>query len=550
MNCEKSLVNLKLLQARRMSRLYGDLSLNLSRLFLGKSKSWYKQKGAKKLIDKQFENFQNKLYSQIQREIDNAWHLSNLCKDAMVNDYLKDLQVSKIDKEIMYGRNLGALKAFKIRSTNGLDLSSRVWKIGGQTKEQIDTLITSGLLNGRSAVENSKIIRKYLKEPERQFRKLRDPKTGKLVLSNPAKNYHPGRGVYRSSYKNALRLARNEVNIAYRMADMQRNRNLPFVIGYTVHLSNAHPAYDICDELVGDYPKNFTFTGWHPNCLCFTTTKQLSKSEFKQYLKTGKIDPKKYINTVPQGLSSWVGNNSNKIKGLKSKPYFISDNFKNTKDGFALKKGVGILPPLLPPIKNLRNDLLSDYENVFNNTVPWRVGMMKFFKKKVVNKTDIKLDINQKAVVFGYTNVAESLYSPLNKLLLKKKIFQRGENYDSFLKSYSNLLDDSLENLPNYKGVVYRGVGNLTKSDMQRYYDAFKYKRPITEPHFISTSKNMEQSFRGDVKFIITSKKGKLIEHLSDAPHEEEVLFKKSSKFNVSKIEDKSGSKKIYLDEI
>ena len=29
--------------------------------------------------------------------------------------------------------------------------------------------------------------------------------------------------------------------------------------------------FDICDELKGDYPKDFKFTGWHPHCRCYAT---------------------------------------------------------------------------------------------------------------------------------------------------------------------------------------------------------------------------------------------------------------------------------------
>ena len=93
--------------------------------------------------------------------------------------------------------------------------------------------------------------------------------------------YHSGQGVYRSSYKNAMRLARTEINMAYREAEYQRWQQLDFVVGFRIHLSNNHtilnskgepvPFHDICDELAGDYPKTFKFVGWHPQCRCFVT---------------------------------------------------------------------------------------------------------------------------------------------------------------------------------------------------------------------------------------------------------------------------------------
>ena len=58
----------------------------------------------------------------------------------------------------------------------------------------------------------------YLRNPDKLFRRVRD-KHGNLRLSKAAKAYHPGRGVYRSSYRNALRLTATENNMAYRTAD-------------------------------------------------------------------------------------------------------------------------------------------------------------------------------------------------------------------------------------------------------------------------------------------------------------------------------------------
>ena len=64
---------------------------------------------------------------------------------------------------------------------------------------------------------------------------------GKLALSKNAKAFHPGQGVYRSSYKNAMRLTRTETNAAYRLADQDRWQRMDFVVGMRVHKSKNHP---------------------------------------------------------------------------------------------------------------------------------------------------------------------------------------------------------------------------------------------------------------------------------------------------------------------
>ena len=170
-------------------------------------------------------------------------------------------------------------------------------------------------------------MRKTLKEPHQLYKKVRDA-DGALKLSKPALAYHPGRGVYRSSYKNAMRLAQTEINISYRTADHLRRQSLPFVVGFTVKLSNAHPAPDMCNDLAGDYPKNFNFTGWHPHYLCYTTAKLLPKKDFINYLNGKPIEIGKTIQQIPKNAQSFVSANSSKFLEYKNQPYFLQ-NFKN-----------------------------------------------------------------------------------------------------------------------------------------------------------------------------------------------------------------------------
>jgi len=220
-------------------------------------------------------------------------------------------------------------------------LSDRVWNLNAQTQDQIEQFLGEGLSQGRSAPKLAQDLKQYLQNPDSRYRRIRDKVTGKLKLSEPAKDYHPGQGVYRSSYKNALRLARNEVNIAYKTSDFERRKNLPFVTGIDVNLSNAHPAYDICDELQGGYPKNFRFTGWHVACLCFTTAKLLPRSEFVKHLNGAPIDQKYFTQNIPNRAAKYLNDNSDRINKLSNKPYFIVDNFKNSDKGFLLKKSIG-----------------------------------------------------------------------------------------------------------------------------------------------------------------------------------------------------------------
>ncbi len=187
--------------------------------------------------------------------------------------------------------------------------------------------LSSGITVGRPANVMAKDLKNTLIEPNRIFRRIR--KDSELVLSRMAKKYHPGQGVYRSSFKNARRLAANETNMAYRTSDFTRRKQLPFVTGITVHLSPQHPIIDICDSMVGDYPKGFLFLGWHAQCFCFTTSKQLSVKERVEYFKGGKIRDQRYVSSIPKTATNYISKHKKTIQGWKTTPYFLQDNFNS-----------------------------------------------------------------------------------------------------------------------------------------------------------------------------------------------------------------------------
>ncbi len=96
-----------------------------------------------------------------------------------------------------------------------------------------------GIRNGMAAVDRTQELKQWLVHPDKLFCRVRD-ENGLLQLSEKAKAFHPGRGVYRSSYMNARRLAATETNIAYRTADHLRWQQMDFVVGIEICLSNNH----------------------------------------------------------------------------------------------------------------------------------------------------------------------------------------------------------------------------------------------------------------------------------------------------------------------
>lgn len=240
-----------------------------------------------------------------------------------------DLAKFSVEKDLSpFPRYEAPKRAFMERKINGFTLSKRVWNLQGQNMELIESALVNGISEGKSAAKISQDLRQYLKEPNKLFRRVRDKKTGKLVLSKAAEAYTPGQGVYRSSYKNAMRLAREEINMAYRAADHERWKDSDLLTGIKVEISAAHfdrmPDGDICDELAGNYPKDFFFTGWHVQCLCHATPVLISQEDLIARL-TG--EPVRIQKTeMPENFKAWLKQNKEKIEGWKSQPYFLKYN--------------------------------------------------------------------------------------------------------------------------------------------------------------------------------------------------------------------------------
>ncbi|HRQ17711.1 MAG TPA: hypothetical protein PL085_11585 [Agriterribacter sp.] len=210
-----------------------------------------------------------------------------------------------------------AVDAFIKRKDEGMNLSKRVWKLSNSYKRTMTEVVTEGLKEGTSAKKLARELRTNLRNNKTQAA--------------------PGKGVYKSPQKNAERLTRSEINLAYANADTQRWAQQWFVIGIEVKLSNAHPKYDLCDEMKGKYPKDFSFQKWHPNCLCIAIpilAPQSVRNEMMDF-QLGLTDKKpdvKYVTEMPKSATGWMKKNADRVKGWKNTPYFVQHNQKYMAD--------------------------------------------------------------------------------------------------------------------------------------------------------------------------------------------------------------------------
>lgn len=291
-------------------------------------------------LKKEMEALMQDLGASLQTNIEDgdqeSWTLSNTKNDAMVDSIIGKKQLPAKTVKAWKHPHLEALGAFISRKEAGMNLSKRVWNLTQQFKNEMELALELGMGEGKSAAELSRDIRKYLQYPDKLFRRVRD-KSGALRLSKTAAAFHPGRGVYRSSYKNALRMTATENNIAYRTADHNRWQALPFVLGIEIHISNNHPTEDICDIFDGKrFPKDFKFTGWHPWCRCYAVSVLASQEEMDAYttaLMNGEdVSHWKFsgqVEKMPKEFTKWMKDNQQRIANATFMPYFIKDNYKD-----------------------------------------------------------------------------------------------------------------------------------------------------------------------------------------------------------------------------
>lgn len=299
----------------------------------------------KKKIDELFNDMHEQISTLVQNAISTEWQFSADKYDFWLSEMLSKGDMTKDEIEAYIKRNNEAIQsrrdealtAFRRRVENGMNLSDRVWKLTEQFKSELELALDVGIGEGKSADAISRDMRQYLNNPDKLFRRVRD-KHGNLKLSKAAEAYHPGQGVYRSSYKNALRVARTEVNMAYRTADHENWSAERMVIGIRVSLSNNHtlngkPFFDICDELKGVYPKEFKFTGFHVACRCWATPITPTQAEVIDYTKklmAGEdVSGYKFKNEVtelPKAFRFWYAKNYSRVARMREKPDFITDN--------------------------------------------------------------------------------------------------------------------------------------------------------------------------------------------------------------------------------
>lgn len=361
---KEQLNNLFAVYNKRLGRLYSDYVKKLTSLGYGEDV----------LEDDALFNFDNfpQLKARLNDIFNDYYQNSLLCYKIGITDgvalaYNHDEMVIGgysvlTDKAIRVARDTAAVTYIsnRLKTKNGLNLAQTVWNYCQQTKSEFEmamsNTIADGIKKGSSAEEIGKSIRKYLNDPDMMYRRyhtIKVQKNGKKkdvvtwrrrriidgkvrFIEEPLEKV--GMGVYRSARKNALRVARTEINSAYHKARNERWQNEPFVIGQYIHVSPQHNIDDICNDLEGRYPKDYVWISWHPQCICTSdpiTIQGEEKKEFYKRLMAGE-DMSNYVSpfavlNMPEKYNQYIKDNSEAIvkAGMRGKlAWHLQDNTK------------------------------------------------------------------------------------------------------------------------------------------------------------------------------------------------------------------------------
>lgn len=267
--------------------------------------------------------FVDDIHSVIYRGTSEEWKNSNEVQDLIADKVLQayDAIVDKKKYTVLYQTNSDALKAFQSRKDKGFNISDKLWNQSTIYKEELEAAISCAIQKGTSAITLSKQISKYLLD----FPSLK---------KDYKEKYGSAKHLLDCEYR-SIRLAASEINMAYRTAENERWKQMDFVVGYEIKLSSSHhhrmPHGDICDMLAGRYPKDFVWTGWHPNDLCYKIPILKTEEEFWEWdgLSDVSTESINEVKDIPDEFKKWVLDNQQKIEKARERntlPYFLRDN--------------------------------------------------------------------------------------------------------------------------------------------------------------------------------------------------------------------------------
>jgi hypothetical protein len=236
----------------------------------------------KKVDDKVYEVWYEELSSQLEEALKfNKIKYKNT--EYLFDDVKKRILKKEGDRWLTLAstNKHATFNIWKMYETDGLKLSERIWKMANEASKNIQRQVVLSLQTGMSADRLKNQILKTAEQVEVKIPKYLEKQLKGATPEVMAKEI--GKYIERRESYNAKRVARTEMQKAWRGSYMEQTKQLNFVKGIKWNLSASHREKCICEDYAnanmgmgaGVYPVNAVPNGGlppHPNCICYLTS--------------------------------------------------------------------------------------------------------------------------------------------------------------------------------------------------------------------------------------------------------------------------------------
>ncbi|MCI9247486.1 MAG: hypothetical protein HFJ30_10425 [Clostridia bacterium] len=155
-----------------------------------------------------------------------------------------------------------------------------------------------------------------------------------------------------------------------------------------------------------------------------------------------------------------------------------------------------------------------------------------------VDKNDIMLTENEQYAMNKY--ISSDFYTINEKL-------RNNIELTATEKNLANDLDNALNKMPNYNGLVTRSI-QLDQEQLSNFLKESQIDRIVEYKAYTSTTTGERYNELSSVELYINSKSGKDIRKYNES--EQEILFKRGSLFKVKEIEKIKNTYHILLEDM
>ncbi len=201
-------------------------------------------------------------------------------------------QRSAVQESLFEPQLQAILDAGETRVIEGMQLSDRIWRVDQEAQERIKQVYLNALSQGQSAWDLAKELEQYLGAgqdcPRWTSTRLFGRTKGEIAAGDQTGLKRGDDCAEQGVAWNALRLARNEIQVAHQMANDAIWAKIPWIEKEKIHLSDAHPPIGCeCESIAGkEYPKGEIILPIHIQCMCYKTAVLMKADDFTSQLGT------------------------------------------------------------------------------------------------------------------------------------------------------------------------------------------------------------------------------------------------------------------------